>query len=1705
MDHNESSLKDKEPDYSRVFEKNPVKFTYAFKTLKNKGNLVYEYNPFRNYRLSKTMYEYQNSVYSYEELNSLFNIKLYIKNKEGEYEESENAEKDLLDTDNPIIWRQGKIDLNASESPIIKRAGELVDFETKELSFSLNHPIDILPQYSYDGSANLIINDGLNQPKLINSRFSPTERNQYQIVDRKGDNDTNIYDQGDEFDIDTSLHKKTKLIPNILFRGTFSSGNLSIGNYHFYFRYMDADGNESDFIAESGLVSIFIGNTPYNIHTGVRNENSYKGVSFLLTNLDSGYQYLSVYYTKATADVLENSSVSAFKIEQKYLINTANVCQLKITGFEETTEIPLTDINLQYQIFNNVETQALCQNRVFFGNITEQDIDYKELQDISLRFLPFYTEKEYNVDEKISETYEPKSDYSNSYYDSNYIYNNTGYWPEEIYRFGIVYIMNDGTLTPVFNVRGSKELKKWGGTNPYSSIPYKQDNSRIYITYNEETNIINSYGKESQVQDMLENCKGVVKFPTASNNQILGIIFKLVEDKDEIKEKLKELGVRGYFFVRQKRIPTTLCQALTIGLDESSHTPIIPYSNDSKTIYVAECFLGKDKPSLTHNYDARCNRVSRPSSLGVTAICPEYDIDYPYYNNLFSGDTFTIGKIGKVDLKQQSWNHRYYYSQTDSSSSSDTTNPQQPRINKEQVQIQAVEDNVKLTAIDDLFFSARAGEMEEVRKFEFLESENKDSNNKRLLRGSYGPFLGIKGCTFQSSLINIYIPGYNNSNISDYFLIRYNDKTPFYAIGDRYSIDTIDNSKEYYRGDCYICQFTHRLNRNFQDSNAPTNDSIVDPKCWDNNFKYTDGVLKKEDLDKINLGDVNAIQLGQWITFTLRSTKNLNIRTIDSSNVDESALVGHSRGYYPYLPLSAKGIYKIPEALCYNKGFEKSVSERYNFEIPDIPAKKNDFSNRIAYSDIIITDAFQNGARVFGGQNYRDYPKTYGSITKLIELGGNLLCIFEHGIALIPVNERTVAGESSGGTVYINTQNVLPENPKIISDTFGSQWKESIVKTPYGIYGVDTVGKKIWRTNGEDFDCISDLHIQEFLNSNITLTERELSPIIGIRNVKTHYNKFKKDVMFTFYDNLHGFQEKAWNICFNEAIGKWVTFYSWIPSYSENIYNQYFSFDRNTSKWIAKLGMSNADNDFSDGIVLSNNIINDDYFKAKVSFKDGILEKLFGDDYEIRYSLERDNYKNNKLFDLQPPVEGVAYLKLAKNTTYNQLRSELYVREYTEGETTYLLDDPGNKKKYTARVKGGNTEEETLPNGQSQYDIWSRNDNLKIYKDDRGRRVNLENEKIINSNIVYLLNIKATVSMPNKSSSLQESLANRQQIDSGYFESVIAVIPKYNMQFLTTDFWKHGQAGIIDITDKILPTYWYGKQHPFEFEFVVATSPDSHKIFDNLEIISNKAAPESFHYEIVGDCYDFAKDKKNMYIRQEATKELYQFNGSDIVFNPDYKDLISEHRPLSPGDPDPKHYDKSTIFPLYYYRQDTINEIEDFYHLHGHKDKYGKGDKNFSALAGAEIVRYENLDEYRIWNHAKAVDIKENGLLRGNMYYKEDKWDVQINPINLVQKNETKGEWDNIYRRDSEAQQYIVPAECNLFPPPAAIYNRDDKTKEITLPEDWTRNIISWPDYQKRNQEAKLKDKFVKIRIRYSGEDLAIISAIRTLYSISYA
>lgn len=1627
-----------------------LQFGTILNTLPSSGNLVYEYNPFRNYRLQQNMYRYKNHLYTIEQLEEQFGITI-IDNKE---------------------WKGVP---STETDPVLLEAGTLVDFETDELSFDLQHPVNILPQYSYDGSVNLIINDGKNQPRLINSRFTATGKNTYKIIDRQGNNDTNIYDQGDQFNIDTSLYKLVIEIPKLQFMGLGYGGIMPIGQYHFYFKFADADGNETDFVAESGLVSVFIGSSPGGIRNGFRDENSHKTIQFYLSNIDSAYQYVHIYYTRSTSDYRENSVTQAYKINKEFIVNNALTCNVVITGYEDITEISVDEINTQYNIASAVDAQTSCQNMLFLGNIHRPSINYKELQDLSLRFLPNVLEKVYDLE--ITQNYEITSN-TLGYYDPQYIYDYVGYWNEEIYRLGIVYILPDNSLSPVFNIRGRANISNNTEYTQYDL--YDDSRERMYISINEETNLLTG----SEVANY-ENAKGVIQLSQNSSNPAETIYGLRISTSLDVISELKKY-VKGFFFVRQKRIPTILCQAATIAVDNNANIPVIPSAggvvmkaglstDENEVKYLAERFLTNDK-IITNDFMGRLTSTSQVRF--EAAIAPEYDINPEYFNSLFTGDNFSVTfdesqpQNNYFTSDDYRGNFRHFYFTGYRKSIQDTKTPYG-------VQILGVEDNTALVSISDNLYRARAGEAEEAYKFEYLEKDNEIDNATNLIRGSFGPYLALTGFPYTGAIINIRIPNYSQASMQNYFKIRYDDKSPFYAISDRISINEVYNLAQLqnqesvdfsvFRGDCYICQFTHRLNRNFQDPEAPTNDKIVDENTWKNNY---DGD-NKEKLADINRGDINAVQLGMWITFKFRSTFNLNIRNIDESNIDETALTGHPRGFYPYFAFNVQGEYKTPEALCVNKAFQNSLSERYNFELPQVPYIKNEFNTRIMYSDISVNDAFKNGFRVFQMTHYRDYPKTYGSIIKLVDIAGSILCVFEHGIATIPVNERTVAGSSTGGNVYINTSNVLPENPRMVSDMYGSQWPDSVIKTPNFVYGVDTIGRKIWRTNGIDFEIISDFKIQEFLNNNISLSERELTPIIGIRNVKTHYNAYKKDIMFTFYDNLYGFEEKVWNVCFNELLNKWITFYSWVPSYSENINNSYFSFDRNTSKYISKLGVSRANNDFSDGITLDTNIIANDAkagdLVGHLSLSNRSLPSGDGITSTVTYTLQRDNFKNYEKFEIP---EGTNELRLKVDAS--ELLSELYVRDDGSGNKVYPTDD--------------------------NYSL-----DLDIYKADNGRREYLtQNLQKNSTNIVSLLNIQAKIDIQTDSyddlniKQYIQGWSNNTTVNQGYYESVVAVMPQYNMQFLTTDFWRHGQAGIIDISDKIYPTYWYGKQHPFEFEFVVADNPDKHKIFDNLEIISNNAEPDSFHYEIVGDCYDFAKDKKNMYIRQEATKELYQYNGSDITYDHDYINLQSIHRPLkdSEGNEIPGYYDRSTLLPLYYSRQDTINDIEDYYHL-----KDGLNTKDFSALAGGEIVHYNTLNEYRLWNHAKAVDMQSKGRLRGNMQYNEDKWLVQINPINVVYKNETQ--WTDLDGNPTSK----IPVELGQSPIPSDIL-----TDNIDIPEDFEttsteqgRGYVTWGWKESQIREVKPKDKWIKIRIRYTGSDLAIITAIKTIYSISYS
>lgn len=2022
---------------------NTINISVLTKILPKKGNLVYEYNPFRNYRLSNDCYEYQNHYYTEKQLKDTFGI---------EYDKNSNQ------------WKNSTTGGSVDEQINVKKKGELVDFITDELSFDLAHPVTMIPQYSYDGSVNLILTDGKNQPKIINSRFSALGKDTYEIVDRSGSNDTNIYDQGDQFEVDTSLYKIVKRIPKLKLVDINSGGNLKCGNYHFYFKLADADGNETDFIAESGLVSIFIGeHYPQSVYTGNRDENSVKQVIFKLSNVDPAYSYVHVYYSRYSAEDGENRVIHYKQINKDYTVDHFQESTILITGFEQTYDVTKEDINLFYNIIDSAKAATTAKSMLFLGNVHKPALPCEKLKDLSLRFLPYLKDKKYEL--SMDQEYVISSK-SRGYYDPLYIYDNVGYWNKELYRLGIVYIMSNGQLSKVFNIRGRTQLAVFNEGSEDYYIDHQYTNFEIgeEIKYNESTGLIMSKGTNTAN----ENVKGVIQLNSEDDTNVVHALE--IRVSNEVINELKKLGVQGYFFVRQNRIPLILAQGITIGIDKVGRVPTIPTKGgvlsdlaselngstyvETKDInginFISEGFLSRYSFDLKPKggffgligklavcagllagivagavftcgagsavfggmisgfvggvgsgiagavgltgiaatvctvgaaagigavagaaagavvgttvgvVDSAIKGISRAANpiklegrktkipngykrvetddsrlLGKTfedriiikdntcnevgaILCPDYDVQPQYYNQLITGGEFIL----KTSNSQALINHYAIKEETSSKVeqgyffSNDSRHfyiSQQQYSNVNTVQtysarLQAIPDNISCATIGKIKFRSKAGDGAEAWRYEFIgedfnhiastntaETKEKDDGteksqeevtadlsskkvkeeiaqkevNSDIVRGSFGPYIGMIDYPGQSAeTVSIMIPGYSDTLFNEYVKIRMNDVDPYHTISDRFDINDLSDyyavksnlkgdSKgshnlimEVNRGDCYICQFTHRLNRNFNDESHPYNSDIVDASSWKSHYK----IEKSEEFSKINVGDVNAVNLGMWVTFTVRSNKNLNVRSLDGSVVEETAMMGHPRGFYPHDGMIAEGSYKSPEALVYNDGFSKNLSERINVGLIDTPYNDFDrdwFGTRIMYSNVHINNAYKNGFRVFKGTAFKDYTRQYGSITKLLNYGDDLFVIFEHGLALIPIQERAIAAQGSGGMAYINTDEILPDTPNIISESYGSTWADSVIITPQdgetsiAIFGIDTYAKKIWMYSGGALTILSSLQVQEFLNKNITLSERDKDPILGIRNVKTTYNAFKHDVMFTFYDDLIGTEEKVWNLCYNLALKKFITFYSWVPSFMANINNIPFSFNRNVSKWIAKLGQTHAENSFSEGIILSSNIydITEDsiiptgglYFdlekrgdktelqKYKLyatklggkespvqnysligvfNLKDYIVPEGEGIEYYVQYELLPDIYgyykdfkieevhiasaESNESSTIYDPREIKKILGNRKiyglyllNDSKNKYLSELYYRNKA-GHTYNDYDDYKVTAKEIDPEHCKLTKEINSEHGKLVKDIeitlnnyFDEVKNLPIFHSRDGGRPNLASP-INKHNLVQLLNVKATIYakysgsttnkderytaslfdyLKSKEGGNEASLMSEGWINAGEYESSIAVSSKWNLQFLSSDFWKHGQAGIIDKAEDIKPTMWYGEQHPFEFEVVVHDEVQTHKIFQNIELIANKAQPESFHFEIIGECYDFHKDKPNMYFRQEARKALFQYNGCDISYDSSFRKINPKQQPRS-----------AELIHNYFDRQDTLEDIYDTYNLKdANKQLYypqymawanQSPDKDYRHLSGAEIVYYPNRQEYRIWQHQPAINIDDlpqdssSSLIRGNCRYLEDRWRITINPILVCYKNEyvkknpgvlcqpKNSTWPNAMNAEYKKSETKLPPITikNTCLPKAVVNFVSKHNNNIIFPDDTNKigennalyGLYSWEGYcpidntnwlndisiygtdfgeAQNRKEIDLKDKFIKIRIRYSGEELAVIDFLNTIYTVSYA
>ena len=81
-------------------------------------------------------------------------------------------------------------------------------------------------------------------------------------------------------------------------------GQFKGGNYTFYIKFGDADYNQTDVVAESGIVSVFNGNdgTPSTISGTLLDERTDKMIHLAIVGLNHVYSKIYIYYSREYSD-----------------------------------------------------------------------------------------------------------------------------------------------------------------------------------------------------------------------------------------------------------------------------------------------------------------------------------------------------------------------------------------------------------------------------------------------------------------------------------------------------------------------------------------------------------------------------------------------------------------------------------------------------------------------------------------------------------------------------------------------------------------------------------------------------------------------------------------------------------------------------------------------------------------------------------------------------------------------------------------------------------------------------------------------------------------------------------------------------------------------------------------------------------------------------------------------------------------------------------------------------------------------------------------------------------------------------------------------------------------------------------------------------------------------------------------------------------
>lgn len=248
-----------------------------------------------------------------------------------------------------------------------------------------------------------------------------------------------------------NLFKTYKSIPEVTnIEVLDGSGILPPGSYNFSIRYLDADFNPTEFVTSTETIMIY--NTPLtssyrNLEGATKEQQNYynfpdsnKAIKITIdpATLDTTYPFYQLAITEANAGgglISDTKFTQEISTRQSFFV---------YTGANYESSGSQAEVTMFNNIIEKAQSIEQIENRLILGDIEGKQINYCNLQKYASRITADMITKEIFVSEL---------DAGNSK-DPSAHFHGIGYMPGEIYSFGIVYIFEDNSISPVFHIPG---------------------------------------------------------------------------------------------------------------------------------------------------------------------------------------------------------------------------------------------------------------------------------------------------------------------------------------------------------------------------------------------------------------------------------------------------------------------------------------------------------------------------------------------------------------------------------------------------------------------------------------------------------------------------------------------------------------------------------------------------------------------------------------------------------------------------------------------------------------------------------------------------------------------------------------------------------------------------------------------------------------------------------------------------------------------------------------------------------------------------------------------------------------------------------------------------------------------------------------------------------------------------------------------------